>query len=67
MLVTAAIGADPTDDQRDRYRQALIEVAVDLLGIAPEQIHVTISEATAAARQQAERQAAIAAAAKTGC
>ncbi|MGV9383567.1 hypothetical protein ACWDRB_47675 [Nonomuraea sp. NPDC003707] len=70
MRITAEISAEPTDDQLDRFLNALTEAAGDLLHLGPGQFHMTISRAqpmTAAQAAHAARQDAIAHASWTGC
>ncbi|MGV9387251.1 hypothetical protein ACWDRB_66555 [Nonomuraea sp. NPDC003707] len=71
MLITADIRADTqrwiNDDDLDDHQRALRATTATLLGIAQEQVHVTIHQATATECQRAARHKAIDAAMWTGC
>lgn len=61
------VRADFTADQQRRYVAAVTAITTDLLDVQPENVRVTLRETTPAERARAERHAAIAAAAWTGC
>ena len=67
MFITVELAADPTGDQQARYLRSLSRGAVELLGVRPDKLRLTVRETEPEARARSERQAAIAKMAWTGC